>query len=74
MDGLTVPAGTHKVDVLLLRPNGQTRETKAIDLSLDRAAPQTLRIRLSRFKRDLQLTTVAGVPEAGASESDAATK
>jgi hypothetical protein len=64
---LTVPGGAHTVNVLLLRPDGKTRETKDLDLTVEKTTPQTLRIRLSRFKRDIQLAAVTGGPTAASS-------
>jgi len=61
---LVVPVGNHKVSVELLHPDGKARETQALDVTVDAAQPRTLRIRLSRFKRNLQVTSVVGLPEA----------
>ena len=57
---LSVPPGDHKVEIQLLHADGRTRETRDLSMRLEPAQPRTMRIRLSRFKRDLQVTMVAG--------------
>jgi len=59
---LTLPKGQHKMTVTLLTAKGIVKDTKTAPINLDSAVPRTLRIRLSRFKSDLELETVAGQP------------
>ncbi|HKY21100.1 MAG TPA: toll/interleukin-1 receptor domain-containing protein [Vicinamibacterales bacterium] len=54
--------GPHKVTVTLLSPDGKVRQTKAAPLRIHPGRVSTLRVRLSRFKRNLELQTVLGMP------------
>jgi hypothetical protein len=57
--GLALRAGDHQASVTLVDENGKVRDTQSISLTVAKqAAPQTLQIRLSRFKKDLQLKLV----------------
>jgi len=40
---LAIPAGAHKVEVVLLRADGKARDTQQLDMALEAAAPRTLR-------------------------------
>jgi len=57
---LSVPPGDHKVEIQLLHADGRSRERRDLSMRLEPAQPRTMRIRLSRFKRDLQVAMVAG--------------
>ncbi len=71
--GLSVPPGDHKVEIQLLHADGRMRERRELDMRLEPAQPRTMRIRLSRFKRDLQVAMVAGaLPNADGAEAKAA--
>jgi hypothetical protein len=56
---LNLTDGPHKVTVTLLNPQGKVKETKSTSLSIVPGMPLTLRVRLSRFKKDLELQAVA---------------
>ena len=61
---LVLPNGTHNATVTLLNSKGEVRDTKSIDLGLiDATTPRTLQIRLSRFKKDIQLQSIARKPQ-----------
>ena len=57
---LSVPPGDHKVEIQLLHADGRVRERRDLSMRLEPEQPRTMRIRLSRFKRDLQVAMVAG--------------
>ena len=65
MTSLNLSKGVHKVTVTLLTPAGKVRETRTTSLLVDPAIPRTLRIRLSRFKNNLEFATVVGRPATG---------
>jgi len=54
--------GPHKATVTLLNPEGKMKETKTTSLNVEPGKPLTLRVRLSRFKKDLELQTQVGKP------------
>jgi hypothetical protein len=61
---MTLSGGAHKVTVTLLNGKGEVRDTKSINLGLiDPATPRTLQIRLSRFKKNIELQSIARKPE-----------
>ena len=54
-----LPQSAHEAIVTLLNEDGKARDTKTLNLQLaNQAEPQTLQIRLSRFRKDLQLKLV----------------
>jgi hypothetical protein len=57
---LSVPPGDHKIEIQLLHADGRVRERRDLSMRLEPAQPRTMRIRLSRFKRDLQVAMIAG--------------
>ena len=59
---LNLPKGPHKVTVTLLTPAGKVREMESTPVLIDPAMPRTLNIRLSRFKKNLELKTVVNAP------------
>lgn len=60
---LNVPKGPHNVTVTLLNREEKVRDTNSLNLGLiDPAVPRTVLIRLSRFKKDLELQLIDGKP------------
>ena len=59
---LNLPKGAHEVTVTILTPDERVRERKTTTVTVDPAMARTLRIRLSRFKRNLELQAVVGRP------------
>jgi hypothetical protein len=55
---LTLPTGPHQVGVTLLGPKGEIKETKTTSISGDAEIVRTLKVRLSRFRRNLELEVV----------------
>jgi hypothetical protein len=68
---LYVPDGPHKVTVTLLNPDGKVKETRSTSLSILPGTPLTLRVRLSRFKKDLELQAVARKPSVATTAASA---
>jgi len=57
--GLVLTKGLHKATVTLHDDQGKLKETRSINLGyFDPGSPRTLEIRLSRFKKDLELKSV----------------
>lgn len=71
---LLLPTGPHQITVTLLTPAGAVKETRSTELDADPAVVSTLKVRLSRFKRNLELQTVVAKPAAPAAPAPAATK
>jgi hypothetical protein len=61
---LNLPQGPHMVTVSLLTADGKIKEKKTANVSVDPGVARTLRIRLSRFKSNLELQAVVGRPAA----------
>ncbi|HTL03696.1 MAG TPA: toll/interleukin-1 receptor domain-containing protein [Vicinamibacterales bacterium] len=61
---LSLATGSHKVTMTLLDPKGKVKETRSISLIADPVVARTLNVRLSRFKKDLELQTVVRAPKA----------
>ena len=59
---LNLPKGPHKVTVTLLEANGKIKDTETRTVVVNPEVPRTLRVRLSRFRGNLDLETVAGKP------------
>ena len=59
---MNLAKGPHKATVTLLNPEGKMKETKTTSLNVEPGKPLTLKVRLSRFKKDLELQTEAGKP------------
>ena len=55
---LTLAKGAHEVRVTLFTPAGAVKETKTTKFDSDPAVVRTLKVRLSRFRRNLELETV----------------
>ncbi len=56
---VTLRRGTRQATVTLLNKDGEVRDTKSVDLDLvAQPSQRTLQIRLSRFKKDLELKIV----------------
>jgi hypothetical protein len=60
---LNLAKGPHKITVVLIMPDGKIKDEKTETVNIDPGIPRTLRIRLSRFKSNLDLQTVVGKPE-----------
>jgi hypothetical protein len=59
---LVLAKGPHEVTVTLLRESGEIRETRSTKLEADPSVTSTVRVRLSRFKRNLELEVVVPKP------------
>jgi len=54
----------YRPGVQVLDPKGKVKETKSISLIADPVVARTLNVRLSRFKKDLELQSVVRAPKA----------
>jgi hypothetical protein len=61
---LSLATGSHKITMTLLDTKGKVKETRSISLIADPVVARTLNVRLSRFKKDLELQTVIRAPKA----------
>jgi hypothetical protein len=61
---LSLATGSHKITMTLLDPKGKVKETRSISLIADPVVARTLNVRLSRFKKDLELQSVVRAPKA----------
>jgi hypothetical protein len=57
-NAFTLPTGTHEITVTLFEPTGKMRETKSTKVSTDPGIARTVKVRLSRFRRNLEFETV----------------
>jgi len=71
---LTLAKGPHQVIVTLVNPAGEVKETRTTRLDADPAVGHTLKVRLSRFRRNLELETTVSKPGARATAPDGSTK
>ena len=60
---LNLPKGAHKFTLTLFNAKGEIRDTRSTTVPVDPAIPRTLRVRLSRFKSNLELQIAVGKPE-----------
>jgi hypothetical protein len=70
---LNLPQGPHKITVTLMAADGKVRDTESTTVSVDPGVPRTLRIRLSRFRKNLEFQTAVGRP-GGPANADASAK
>ena len=71
---LTLAKGPHQVIVTLVNPTGEVKETRTTRLDADPAVGHTLKVRLSRFRRNLELETTVSKPGARATAPEGSTK
>lgn len=57
-NAFNLPAGPHDVTVTLLTATGEVKETKSAKVSTDVGILRTMKVRLSRFRRNLEMETV----------------
>jgi hypothetical protein len=71
---LSLAKGAHQVIVTLLNPAGEAKETKTTRLDADPEIGHTLKIRLSRFRRNLEIEASVNKPAARTTPPAASTK
>ena len=72
-DSMILPTGAHTVTVKLLDPKGGIRDTATRPVSADPGLVRTLKIQLSRFRRNLEIEATVR-PEAKPAEAQTAPK
>jgi len=62
-ESLSLAQGPHQLTVTLLDPAGEAKETRTMRLDADPAAVHSLKIRLSRFRRNLEIEANVSKPD-----------